>query len=136
MIIGTPLVGKFEQGEPDTIAVYYSPWFPRGGNRARFTCNIIDYDAMDYMKITVQTKTSDESDSGASTVSGWEEDIDLDGGSPPAANSDVSWLAGAALNSTSSAGFEDLVRLKYELRSNAKDGWVHFRMLATQWFPH
>ena len=80
MIIGETLFAK------DSGSTYYSPWFPRQGNRARFTCNYLTGNSVSSLSISVETKSSEEMDADADTAEGGTQTI------TQTAASDTSWV--------------------------------------------
>jgi hypothetical protein len=54
MILGQTLLAA----KNDT-KTYYTPWFPRGGNSAEFSCEIFEYSENCTVNVTVQTKNSE-----------------------------------------------------------------------------
>lgn len=126
------LLGQLLDGSKSKTVTYFSPWFPRNGNAAVFTCQVFDGVGLsggsDVFRITVQTKNEEDSDKSSSAV--------LNGGPitismTPLA--ETSFHAGG--NFSSGAGFLELVRFKYELvnSTGTSDPWVHFRILAPNW---
>ena len=127
MIIGQALLSQ----DSTSGNVYYSPWFPRGGNKAVFSCEVIasanTTSDIDTFHVQVQTKNAEDSDkdsvdlgSATSITLGTDENI-------------TSFQAGASLSSTDQ-GFKELVRFQYTVRAKASGlAWVHFRMLNPSW---
>lgn len=126
MILGGLLIGK------SAATNYYSPWFPRGGNGAKMTCEVIADNGLDSFKILVETKNSDQGDNSATELNGpngetitlgtvynrhdFDVGDDVDGGTQ---------------------GCLELVRFKYIVDGPASGiGWVHFRMLEPQWLTN
>ena len=127
MIIGQALLSQ----NSTTGNVYYSPWFPRGGNKAVFSCELIasadTTNDIDAFNIEVETKNAEDSDKDAVTLGsansitlGTDENI-------------TSFESGAGLSSASQ-GFKELARFKYTVTAKANGlAWVHFRMLHPSW---
>ena len=124
------LIGQTIFSATTSATVYYSPWFPRGGNRGRMTCNVVAAMNVDDFKIVVESKNSESDDvvTGANT---W-----TSGSITLTANSETSWKAGASVDSTD-PGLLELVRFRYELKADSGAlGRIHFRMLPPQWFTN
>lgn len=128
------ILGQLLDGGKSRTATYFSPWFPRGGNLATFTCQVFDSAGLsgtDKFQITVQTKNREDSDNSASVPAG--------GGTNVIAMtpvlSETTFQVGGDFSSAVNAGFLELVRFKYELANStgAVDPWVHFRMLPPNW---
>lgn len=131
------LLGQTLCGIDDTTVAFYSPWFPRGGNLAKFTCQVFASADIsgggEAFKITVETKNVDDSDKDVVTPQGGGlQTITL--ASPPVL---TTWEVGANLSS-GNTGFLELVRFKYWLISETSDvePWVHFRMLNPIWLTN
>ena len=130
------LIGQLFDGQPNTTVKYYSPWFPRAGNLAKFTCQVFASESLsgggEGFKISVETKNADQSD---------KEVITPQGGSAQAmtltALALTTWEVGASLSS-GNTGFLQLVRFKYELisTSGSVEPWVHFRLLNPLWLSN
>jgi hypothetical protein len=130
------LLGQLLNGKPNTTVTYYSPWFPRSGNLAQFTCQVFGSEGLsggsEAFKISVQTKNLEQSDKDVSTPQG--------GGAQTmslTALALTTWEVGANLSS-GNTGFLQLVRFKYELISATGSGepWVHFRLLNPVWLTN
>jgi len=123
MIIGQTLVAQNES----PANVYFSPWFPRGGNMATFTCDVIAVSAsadITSFAVEVETKNAEDGDNDAdSLIGGGGHTITLTAGTP------TTFSAGQPLDSASQ-GFKQLVRFRYELTAKASTtAYIHFRML-------
>jgi len=130
MIIGQSLFSQSTTG-----TVYFSPWFPRGGNAATFACEVIasaDTTAdIDMFTIQVQTKNAEDSDmsavdvgTGASITLGTDEKV-------------TNFEAGGKLSSATDQGFKELVRFQYTVKAKTNGrAWVHFRMLNPAWLSN
>lgn len=112
MIIGELLM---QSGDP----VYYSQWFPRQGDQAIFTVELLAVasEAMGFV-MTVETKNSDETD----------------GDAVEAGNSGV--LSGLGVSSTSVlGGLKEWVRYMYTFSDvfGGTNEWLQFIMLDPIW---
>ena len=124
------LIGQTIFGEDSAATDFYTPWFPRGGNRAIMTCNLLNDMNLSTLTIFVQTKNSEQSDDEASEPVGWSQAI-------TAGTSNTSWDAGAALSDTTNAGFKELVRFRMSIRASSGNiALAHIRMLQPQWFTN
>jgi len=93
----------------------YSPWFPRQGDNARFTLEVVAVSSAT-LKVEVFTKNSE--DAGDGTI-----------------------VSGVSATSTTverkvfeaEGGLEELVRYKFTV-TDAVTKWVLFRMLRPVWF--
>ena len=105
----------------------YSPWFPRGGDSARFTLDVIKSHATSGATITFEveawTKNREETGDGADA----DTSVSI---SSVSGRTTTEWL------STSSVGFKELVRYRFILGNSGKSGtvWILFRMLPPVWF--
>ena len=93
----------------------YSPWFPRGGDAAVFTLEVISINGLTLTWV-VETKNSEDANSAASTV----------GSAVTATTTGLKYTA-------TLTGFEELVRFRYDTGSSASMDWVHFRALNPSW---
>jgi hypothetical protein len=127
------ILGQLLDGRPNATVTYFSPWFARGGNLAKFTCQVFALEALSGgsqgLKISVQTKNSEDSDKDAVTPQG--------GGAQTMSLTPLDltvWEVGANLGDVT-VGFLELVRFKYQLISTtaATEPWVHFRVLNPAW---
>lgn len=130
------ILGQLLDGTPNTTTAYFSPWFPRGGNLAKFTCQVFASESLsggsEFFRILVQTKNSEDSDKGAITPQGGTaQTMSL------TALALTTWEVGANLSSANT-GFLELVRFKYELVSATAgtEPWVHFRILNPVWLTN
>lgn len=129
------ILGQLIVGIANTTVTYYSPWFTRGGNLAKFSCQVVAYDDLagsDKFQIGVETKNSEDSDKTVTTPQG--------GAAVAMTLSPLTiktWQVGANLSSAN-VGFLELVRFKYQIVSvNAnKEPWVHIRMLNPVWLSN
>jgi hypothetical protein len=99
-----------------------SPWFPAQGNGAVFALEILVLIGTPTITVSVSTKKADDDDVTEVAMTGLavESTIGI-----------KTWTSGAAADSVS-AGFNDLVRFKFDIGNAANDG-VHFRMLNPAW---
>lgn len=128
MIIGVTLHSQSTTGK-----VYFSPWFPRGGNSATFACEVIacadTTNDIDTFSIQVQTKNAEDSDLDAVDLLGSPQSITLG-----TDENITNFQAGAKLSDTVNQGMKALVRFKYIVKSKVNGrAWVHFRMLNPAW---
>lgn len=129
------IIGQLLDGNEDGSTTYYSPWFPRGGNRAVFACEVINTDQLLSFAVSVQTKNSESSDKDAGTFvpnNGANNAITLSAGTI------TTFTVGAALDDTANNGFLELVRFVYTLYDETAGSrpWVHFRMLNPIWLTN
>jgi hypothetical protein len=130
MIIGQTLSSQSTSG-----TTYYSPWFPRGGNAAVFSCEVIasadTANDIDTFTIQVETKNQEDSDkdavdvgSAATITLGTDENI-------------TSFERGASLSDGAAQGMKELVRFKYTVTARTSGrAWVHSRMLNPSWLSN
>jgi hypothetical protein len=132
------LLGQLLDGKPNATATYFSPWFPRGGNLAKFTCQVFASESLsgggEGFKISVETKNSEDSDKDQSAFTpqgGGAQTMTL------TALALTTWEVGADLGSSNN-GFLELVRFKYQLISAtaSTEPWVHFRILNPVWLTN
>lgn len=129
------ILGQLLDGVSATTTTYYSPWFPRGGNLAKFTCQVFAFDGLsgggEKLQIGVETKNSEESDKDAVLMSGTPVNITL------TILASTTWEAGANLSSAN-PGFKELVRFKYQIVSTSEgaEPWVHIRVLNPVWLSN
>jgi hypothetical protein len=127
------LIGVTIQSDSTGGDIYFSPWFPRGGNSAVFACEMIacadTTNDIDTFTVQVQTKNAEDSDMDAVDLLVSPQSIGL--GTDEGV---TSFSAGAKLSDTGNQGMKALVRFKYMVKAKA-DGraWVHFRMLNPAW---
>ena len=128
MLIGVTVFSQTTGGK-----IYFSPWFPRGGNSATFACEMIacadTTNDIDTFSVQVQTKNSEDADMDAVDllVSPQAITLSTDEGI-------TSFNAGAKLSDTGNQGMKALVRFKYIVKAkNNGRAWVHFRMLNPAW---
>ena len=107
----------------------FSPWFPRGGDNALFTLDLVQSDeagtASLQLEVKAFTKNLEVPGDGADSISGTRITV-----TSSDTRKSETWL------STSSSGFDELVRYKFILSATGDDGavWVLFRMLPPSWF--
>ena len=109
----------FEAQVLDTGDTVFSPWFPRQGDSAIFTLDVVDIDggaAANQITVQVFTKNSEDAGSGSQTGS----DITRDG-------TEGAGQAGAEYGS-----LKELVRYKFSVTGTGTR--VLFRMLPPSWF--
>jgi hypothetical protein len=110
MIIGQTLMGSSSN--------YFSPWFPRQGDAAVFSAQIIAISGTSTLTVVVETKNTTETDASASQP----------------ANGTFSGTSASVITSGSTAvsGLDELVRFKYTV-NNAASAFCHFRVLPPAW---
>ena len=129
------ILGQLLNGTPSTTTVFFSPWFPRGGNLAKFTCEVFASEGLgggsEFFRISVQTKNTEDSDKASITPQG--------GGAQNmtlTALALTTWEVGAG-PSSANTGFLELVRFKYELvNTTGGEPWVHLRILNPVWLSN
>ncbi len=112
----------------ESLVEVYSPWFPRGGDHARFTVDVVSMGQSGggSPEVTVRawTKNTEETGDGANA------DATVSIVRTATGRTTAEWL------STSTAGLKELVRYKFTV-ANTSDmgrGWALFRMLPPVWF--
>lgn len=113
---------------PLTVVVF-SPWFPRGGDNARFPLDLVEFDATGAasMELSVRAFTKNTEDSG----DGADADTSTKITAIATGRTTVEWA------STSIVGFKELVRYQFTLANVSDEGgevWSLFRMLPPVWF--
>ncbi|MHC5063705.1 MAG: hypothetical protein ACYTG5_07010 [Planctomycetota bacterium] len=111
-IQGDPVIGEviFEGYQS-----FYSPWFPRGANVAKFSIEVFAITGMT-LSWEVETKNSEDVDSSAVQVGSTQTET------------------AAGVSTTSKfTGFKELVRYKFKTGATPSLDWVHFRMLNPAW---
>ena len=104
-----------------TPTPYYTPWQGRGGNSA--VC-VVDVVAENFgsgeVLITIETKNSDDPDSGASALDSFAV-INTPPSNPPTKYVD---------------GFLEMFRYRIEVKGDPADNWVRLRFLSPSWLPN
>lgn len=111
MIIGQTLMGSSSN--------YFSPWFPRQGDRAVFSAQIVAISSTSTLTVVVETKNTEDTDSAATQP----------------ANGTFSGTAASVISSGAAspvAGLKELVRFKYAV-NDAASKFCHFRVLPPSW---
>lgn len=110
-------------GQTIFAGTFFSPWFPRQGDAAVFSGEVIAFNGASTLSIFVQTKNLEETDTQAGTLTSgsmvWDATsiaVKTTGGGTPVAAS----------------GAKELVRFKYVL-SAASGYWAHLRVLPPAW---
>ena len=101
------------------IIDHLSPWFPLEGTTAVFGCHLIICGDTSTFSITVETREHEDENGNLETMEGGDTMTASRGESRP------------ARSQSSPQGFFEHVRLKCEVTSINKTGWVTFRMLDT-----
>lgn len=123
------LIGQSLRARVGAASTYYSPWFPRAGTRAMFSCHMVASDCAASFQVQAQTKKGFDNFASANILSvGAANSIGL---SPDTV---TSFRIGNPMNGDALPGMNDSVRLVYTLTSIASfSAWVHFRMLNIVW---
>lgn len=108
MIIGQTVFG----------GTYFSPWFPRRGDAAVFSAEVIALAASGTLQMGVQTKNSEDVDTAPSGASS---------GTLGVTNA----IVGTTVGTVSVVGMKELVRFFYLVSGTTQ--WVHFRVLPPAW---
>jgi hypothetical protein len=108
MIIGRSITKK-----ASTVSTYYTRWQPRQGNSGTFTCEVISNLVGSNLTLTVQTKSLEQPDSGASDLG----NVTLT----------------TVINSVNVSGCKDVVRCKITTPNTAATGAYFIRPLQPQW---
>jgi hypothetical protein len=107
-------------GASDPFVIVYSPWFPRGGDNARFTLEIVavgNVSGSVALQVDIYHKNSEDTGDGGVHTSNL-----------------FSGLTSAAGRSTQEVeALKELVRYRYVVKDGSSD-WVLFRMLPPVWF--
>lgn len=129
MLIGQTLAAPATGGG----AIYYSPWFPRGGNAGVFQLDLMEVVDMSTVQFAIETKNTEDDDKDALTSFA---SVTISSFSSLPARTKL--VAGASLDSTTTdSGFRELVRYRYTLDSSSSDGgFIHFRMLNPAWLSN
>ena len=111
MIIGQTLMGSSSN--------YYSPWFPRQGDTAVFSAQIIAISSTSTLTVVVETKNTEDTDASATqpangTFSGTSVNVISSGAGTPV------------------AGLKELVRFRYTVNDSTSK-FCHFRVLPPSW---
>jgi len=108
-------------GQTIFAGTFYSQWFPRQGNAAVFSGEMIAHSGSGTLTIVVETKNLSDTDVSGTLVGGTVQWTSLD--------DTTKATSGAA------TGAKELVRFKYVFAASA-NGWTHFRVLAPAWCPN
>ncbi len=112
----------------DSLVEVYSPWFPRGGDHARFTVDVVSMGqsggGVPEILVRVWTMSTEETGDGADA------DATVSIVRTTVGRTIQEWL------STSTTGFKELVRYKFSVSNTSDVGtvWALFRMLSPVWF--
>lgn len=96
----------------------YGPWFPKGGDSAKFMVDVVEVDINFGATLTIEVLTKNTEDTG-------------DGSS--IASQNVNSVGITPFNLTTESTIEELVRYRYTVNSGSGD-WFLFRMLAPVWY--
>jgi len=110
------VLGVTLHAQPSAGAIYYSPWFPRQGNAATFSCEVTEINGAT-LTITIETKNEEDADNDVQ------------------ASADFSGISSATSDPATKrmSDLRELVRFKYKVVGVANTDWVHFRMLNPVW---
>lgn len=97
----------------------YGPWFPKGGDSAKFTIDVVEVETSGGSDFSVEVLTKNSEDTGD--------------GSAIAAPAAISSAGITTFNLTSESTVKELVRYKYTVAIGTGD-WYLFRMLAPVWY--
>jgi hypothetical protein len=104
-------------GQTLLAGTYLSPWFPRQGDSAVFSAEVIAIGSSASLQVGIQTKNSEETDSP-----------------PTGANSGTlgttNSMTATGVGTVSVTGMKELVRFFYLVGAT---NWVHFRVLPPSW---
>lgn len=112
----------------DSLVEVFTPWFPRGGDHARFTVDVVSLGqaggGIPELTVRVWTKNSEDTGEGSNA------DATVSIVRTAVGRTTTEWL------STNSTGLKELVRYKVAVANTADLGtvWVLFRMLQPVWF--
>jgi hypothetical protein len=118
-------IGNILHGKGTGVGVtVYTPWFPRGGDNARFAYEIIDDTSSDSdtnFVVDVFTKKSEDSGDGASigaALSSW-----------------ATVPSGSRFReATATGGMQDLVRFEIQIIGEETPAWYLYRFLTPVWY--
>jgi hypothetical protein len=100
----------------------YSPWFPKGGDNAEFTIDMVEIDNPNNITFGVEVLTKNSEDTGNGSV---------------IASVSITTATGLTQFSlTAESTVKELVRYRYapDEDSNSPRAWWLFRMLAPVWY--
>jgi hypothetical protein len=101
-------------GQTLLAGTYLSPWFPRQGDAAVFSAEVLAIGASASLQVGIQTKNSEEVDAA-----------------PPSGSLGVTGtFTTATIGTVSVTGMKELVRFYYLVGAT---NWVHFRVLPPAW---
>ncbi len=104
--------------------VYYTPWFPRGGNALTVVIEVLRSSGVPgTFNCQVQTKNQEDADSSATSV-----------GSAIAVT--ASTTAYSTTRARRTEGCKELVRYAYSLKASVSTCWVHMRANPPIWEPN
>ena len=106
----------------DTTLTIFSPWFPRGGDNAIFSLDVIDVDGTPSLAVDIFTKNSEDTGEGAMT------------GISFSMTGTTAGVTTTRLESTKTNGMLELVRYQFKLTAGNAGDWILFRMLPTSWY--
>ncbi len=104
--------------------VYYTPWFPRGGNALTVVVEVLRASgATTKFECQVQTKNQEDADSAATSV-----------GTAISVNSSTTQYKTTSARRTN--GCKELVRYAYSIRASGSPCWIHMRTNPPIWEPN
>jgi hypothetical protein len=100
---------------PTAIAIF-SPWFPRGGDNAYFTLEVVAISSANMtVEVEVFHKTREDTGDGTQLGSAWDR-------------------TAVGREAAEFTGLKEMVRFKYTFTSASGTQWATFRMLQPVWF--
>ena len=99
----------------------YGPWFPKGGESAKFVVDIVELEIGGGSNIEVDVLTKNTEDTG-------------DGGASIANSGALNTVGLHVIDLSTESTIKELVRYKYTLPDIAAGDWFLFRMLAPVWY--
>lgn len=112
----------------DSLVEVFTPWFPRGGDHARFMVDVVSLGqsggGVPEITVRIWTKNTEQTGEGADA------DATVSIVRTAAGRTTAEWV------STSTTGLKELVRYKFAVANTLDLGtvWVLFRMLTPVWF--
>jgi hypothetical protein len=101
----------------DGAVTFFTPWFSRADDNARFTYERIHSTLVSSETVEVYSKKGEDP-----------------GDSPGSVVATFAGLGSTSLFEAACSGLKDMIRFKITLASNDSPGWLHFRFLQPTWF--
>ncbi|MGK0155708.1 MAG: hypothetical protein ACI9SE_002673 [Neolewinella sp.] len=114
MIIGQTINSLDKEGD---VAKFFSPWFPRQDDNARFAYERIHSTLDSPETVEVFSKRSEDS-----------------GDSPGSVVATFAGLGATGFFEASCFDLKDMVRFRVTIAIEEDPGWLHFRFLEPTWF--